>query len=326
MTEALQTVLVVVIVLSMITLWPLLREWLALRRVASDANRLHKEAEQYRTDKLREIAESRSADKVKLRARDAVIVKAIADRTKEANLQAAVKKKLVDELNELNQTIGVSRQSIAESLAKIELLVNAQNTIREDSDAIHVLRNRIAELEVTARNNHVESAKLKLKFLELEKSKSQLLDIVSSTERDLSRIVSAAEKEADAKAAVAQRNEEIREYERTRARRLDEGIPVHETLTNPDALEKYYVKAHSSTLSKAEFAKVYSNGTVFALNETLLAWEKFGQVDSQYKASLESLFSGLREREKPMIVRCRLSVRPGEVYLPAKRVLSLLDE
>lgn len=326
MIEALQIGIAITIFLSTITLWPLLREWLALRRVASDADRMYQEAERYRIDKLGEIAESRSADKAKLKTRDAVIVKALAENTKVANLRAAEKKKLLEELNVVNQKISASQHSVDESLAKIELLKKVQDAIRDDSEAIHVLRNRIAELKVSGRNNVVETGKLKVKILDLEESKGQLLARVSSAESDLRQVIAAVEEEADAKAALAQRKERIREHARIRTQRLSEGIPVFEKISNFGELEKYLVKSDTSILSNAEFAKVYPDGRVFQLNETLLIWERFGRVDSEHQPSLELLFSSLRGRENPMTVRCNLSVRPGEVYLPAKHALRHLDD
>ena len=323
MTGILQLVVVAVIVLSVITLWPVLRGWMALRLNAKNSHRLVEEAERYRIDKLGEIAELRSSDKIRMKSRDAVISRVVDVNAKEEARRASVKKKLIQELGELKKEIGASERAIAQSMAQIELLGELQDSIRIDTEAVQVLGNRIQKLEEMFRASSVESGKLELKTHDLIDVKNDLTNAVASAEATLGRIIAASKEDAAAERALAERNREIRERERVRRELLSEGVQVFEKITNGTFLEIYSVKGQNAGSPRAEFAKVYPDGRVLQLNEGLLKWERFGEVDPEMKSSLDALFSRFT---RPFIVRGKFDRKPAEVYLPSKFGLKYLDD
>ena len=306
MTGILQLVVVAVIVLSVITLWPVLRGWMALRLNAKNSHRLVKEAERYRIDKLGEIAELRSSDKIRMKSRDAVISRVMDVNAKEEARRAPVKKKLIQELGELKKDIGASEEAIAKSMAQIELLGELQDSIRIDTEAVQVLGNRIQKLEEMSRASSVESGKLELKIHDFEDVKNDLTNAVASAE------------------ATAERNREIRELERVRRELLSEGVQVFDKITNWHLLDTYLVKGQNAGSPRAEFAKVYPDGRVLQLNEASLEWERFGEVDPGRKSSLDALFP--RSTSRPFIVKGKFDRKPAEVYLPSKFGLEYLDD
>jgi hypothetical protein len=242
---------------------------------------------------------------------------------KEEARRVPVKKKLIQELDELKKDIGASERSIAQSMAKIELLGELQDSIRIDTEAVQVLGNRIQKLEEMSRASSVESGKLELKIQDFIDVKNDLAIAVSSAEATLGRIIAASKEDAAAERALAERNREIRERERVRRELLSEGVQVFDKITNGTFLEIYSVKGQDAGSPRAEFAKVYPDGRVLQLNEALLEWERFGEVDPEMKSSLDALFSRFT---RPFIVRGKFDRKPAEVYLPSKFGLKYLDD